>query len=128
MLIDNKLLDDLESRARDVERLRMNYDMRNSESDTSQRMLNALEVGTVVPIHRHTMTSETQILLRGKVDVVCYDDNHHEIERWQLDCSNGVYGINIPAGMWHTVIALEASVIFEAKDGAYKVPFADDFL
>ena len=74
MLIDDKLLDGIRVLAKGSPRLRMNYDLRNSEADGSQRMLNALEMGTVIPIHRHHDTSETQILLRGVIDVLIYDD------------------------------------------------------
>ena len=74
MLLDDNLLNEVAAEAKTSERLRMNRDMRNSPADTSQRMLNALEVGTVLPIHRHTTTSETQLLLRGKIDVMFYDD------------------------------------------------------
>ena len=79
MLIDDRLLDEISSMAKNSERLRMNRDMRNSEEDGSQRMLNALEIGTVLPVHRHPSSSETQILLRGRIDVIFYDDNRDEI-------------------------------------------------
>lgn len=120
MLIDNKFLDEVAALAKTSERLRMNRDMRNSTDDTSQRMLNALEIGTVLPIHRHPTTSETQLLLRGKIDVMFYDNQRCEIERFHLDPRNGVYGIDIPAGTWHNLVVIESAVIFEAKDGPYK--------
>lgn len=122
MLIDDNLLDDVASEAKVSERLRMNRDMRNSASDSSQRMLNALEIGTVLPIHRHTTTSETQLLLRGRIDVMFYDNLGRETERFHLDSRNGKYGVNIPIGQWHNLEVLEPAVIFEAKDGPYK-PF-----
>ena len=120
MLIDNKFLDEVAALAKTSERLRMNRDMRNSTDDTSQRMLNALEIGTVLPIHRHPTTSETQLLLRGKIDVMFYNNQRCEIERFHLDPRNGVYGIDIPAGTWHNLVVIESAVIFEAKDGPYK--------
>ena len=128
MLIDNKLLDEVAALARTSERLRMNRDMRNSTDDTSQRMLNALEIGTVLPIHRHPTTSETQRLLRGKIDVMFYDDQRREIERLHLDPRNGMYGVDIPAGTWHNLVVIEPAVIFEAKDGAYKPISPEDVL
>lgn len=128
MLIDDNLLDDVASEAKVSERLRMNRDMRNSASDSSQRMLNALEVGTVLPIHRHTATSETQLLLRGRIDVMFYDNLGRETERFHLDPRNGKYGVNIPIGQWHNLEVLEPAVIFEAKDGPYKPLEPEDVL
>ena len=119
MLIDDRLLDELMKEAAESPRLRMNRDMRNSAEDNSQRMLNALEVGTILPIHRHRNRSETQILLRGKIDVIFYDDNGVEIERFHLDPRNGMYAVNVPIGQWHNLEVIEPAVIFEAKDGAY---------
>lgn len=128
MLIDDNLLDDVASEAKVSERLRMNRDMRNSASDSSQRMLNALEIGTVLPIHRHTTTSETQLLLRGRIDVMFYDNLGRETERFHLDPRNGKYGVNIPIGQWHNLEVLEPAVIFEAKDGPYKPIEPEDVL
>ena len=119
MLIDDRLLDELMKEAAESSRLRMNRDMRNSAEDKSQRMLNALEVGTILPIHRHRNSSETQILLRGKIDVIFYDDNGTEVERFHLDPRNGMYAVNVPIGQWHNLEVIEHAVIFEAKDGAY---------
>lgn len=120
MLIDDRLLDEISSMAKNSERLRMNRDMRNSEEDGSQRMLNALEIGTVLPVHRHPSSSETQILLRGRIDVIFYDDNRDEIQRFHLDPIKGMYGVDVPAGMWHNLVVIEPAVIFEAKDGRYE--------
>lgn len=117
--IDKSLLDDLFERAKESDRLRMNYDLRTSVSDNSQRMLNALLPGTVVPIHRHPMSNENVILLQGKlVEVICNSDGN-EIDRLILDSANGNLGCVVPAGAWHTVEVLEPSVIYEAKDGKY---------
>lgn len=128
MLIDDSLLDEVASEARMSERLRMNRDMRNSASDSSQRMLNALEIGTILPIHRHTTTSETQLLLRGRIDVMFYDNLGRETERFHLNHKNGKYGVNIPIGQWHNLEVLEPAVIFEAKDGPYKPLEPEDVL
>lgn len=117
--IDKSLLDDLFERAKESDRLRMNYDLRTSVSDNSQRMLNALLPGTVVPIHRHPMSNENVILLQGKlVEVICNSDGN-EIDRLILDSANGNLGCVVPAGAWHTVEVLVPSVIYEAKDGKY---------
>ena len=128
MLLDDNLLNEVAAEAKTSERLRMNRDMRNSPADTSQRMLNALEVGTVLPIHRHTTTSETQLLLRGKIDVMFYDDLGHETQRFRLDPYNGMYGVDIPIGQWHSLEVIEPAVSFEAKDGPYKPLAPEDIL
>ena len=125
MLIDDRLLDALMKEAAESPRLRMNRDMRNSAEDKSQRMLNALEMGTVLPIHRHRTSSETQVLLRGRIDVMFYDDNGVEIERFHLDPRKGMYAVNVPIGQWHNLEVIEPAVIFEAKDGAY-APLAEE--
>jgi cupin fold WbuC family metalloprotein len=128
MLIDDKLLDSVRAEAKVSPRLRMNYDLRNSVEDGSQRMLNAVEVGTVIPIHRHRETSETQIFMRGVVDVVFYDDSGKETERFHIDPAHGTYGVQVPAGQWHTLEVIEPAVLFESKDGKYN-PLSDkDFL
>ena len=100
-------------------RLRQNYDLRTSSDDNSQRMLNALLPGTVVPIHRHPHSSENVLLLCGKLVEVIYDENGNEKERIHLDPTIGNYGCVIPPGAWHTVEVLEPSVIYEVKDGKY---------
>ena len=117
--IDKTLLDDLFAKAKESERLRMNYDPRTSASDNSQRMLNALLPGTIVPIHRHPNSNENVILLCGKLVEVIYDVAGNESERIHLDPSVGNFGCVVPAGAWHTVEVLEPSVIYEAKDGKY---------
>lgn len=145
MLIDNILLDSLLEQACASERLRMNKDMRTSVDDTSQRMLNALQPGTVVPIHRHRETSETVICLKGRLIEIIYeevieflhDETSHtgevlkkrsmrEVSRHLLCPVEGLYGIQIPAGAWHTIEVLEPSVIFEAKNGAFAPASPED--
>ena len=122
--IDKLLIERLFERAKDSPRLRMNYDLRTSSADTSQRMLNALLPGTEVPIHRHEETTETVVCLCGRLEEMIYvekeDGTFQEVSRHLLCPSEGLYGIQIPAGAWHTICVLEPSVIFEAKDGAYK--------
>lgn len=117
--IDKELINSLLDQAVVSERKRMNYDLRTSASDNSQRMLNALLPGTDVPIHRHPMSNENVLLLRGKLVEVIYDEDGNEIERIHLDPSVGNFGCVVPAGAWHTVEVLDPSVIYEAKDGKY---------
>ena len=100
-------------------RLRQNFDLRTSANDNSQRMLNALLPGTVVPIHRHPQSTENVFLLCGKIVEVIYDENGKEIERIHLAPSVGNFGCVVPQGAWHTVEVLEPSVIYESKDGKY---------
>ena len=117
--IDKKLINDLFDKAVVSERKRMNYDLRTSSNDGSQRMLNALLPGSIVPIHRHPKSNENVILLCGKLVEVIYDAEGNETERIHLDPSVGNFGCVVPAGSWHTVEVLEPSVIYEAKDGKY---------
>ena len=119
MEINKDLLDNLFEQAKENPRLRQNLDLRTSSADTSQRMLNALLPGTVVPIHRHPQSTENVFLLCGKIVEVICDENGNEIERIHLDPFVGNYGCVVPQGAWHTVEVLESSVIYEAKDGKY---------
>ena len=119
MEINKVLLDNLFEQAKVNPRLRQNLDLRTSSADTSQRMLNALLPGTVVPIHRHPMSTENVLLLCGKLVEVLYDADGNETERILLDPSVGCYGCVVPKGVWHAVEVLEPSVIYEAKDGKY---------
>lgn len=125
MEINDKLLDELLAKAETNERRRVNLDLRNGDGDTSQRMLNALQPRTHVPIHRHTLTIGTVILLKGHVTELFYDEKGVECGRYDLNLANGVYGVQVPAGMWHTLVVHEPSVIIEMKDGAY-VPITMD--
>lgn len=117
--IDNILIEDLFAKANESDRKRMNYDLRTSSNDGSQRMLNALLPGSVVPIHRHQFSNENVLLLCGKLVEVIYDAEGNETERIHLDPSVGNFGCVVPAGAWHTVEVLDPSVIYEAKDGKY---------
>lgn len=116
--INRKLISELLDKALLNPRFRQNYDLRNPD-DNGQRMLNALMPGTDVPIHRHTQSNETVILLCGKIIEILYDDSGNETEWFHLDSTLGNFGCVIPAGVWHSVDVLEPSVIFEAKDGKY---------
>ena len=117
--IDETLIKNLFVKANESDRHRMNYDLRTSTNDGSQRMLNALLPGSIVPIHRHPYSNENVLLLCGKLVEVIYDAEGNETERVHLDPSVGNFGCVVPAGSWHTVEVLEPSVIYEAKDGKY---------
>ena len=122
--IDKQLIEELFAKAEASERKRMNYDLRTSSNDGSQRMLNALLPGTVVPVHRHPMSNENVIILCGRMDEVIYEASNEGMElvetrRIHLDPTIGNYGCVVPAGAWHTVEVLEPTVIYEAKDGKY---------
>ena len=119
MEINKDFLDKLFEQAVVNPRLRQNLDLRTSTNDNSQRMLNALLPGTVVPIHRHPQSTENVFLLCGKIVEVICDESGNEIERIHLDPTIGNYGCVVPQGAWHTVEVLEPSVIYESKDGKY---------
>lgn len=141
-LINKDLLKDLHAKAKTSVRLRMNFDLRTTADDTSQRMLNALQPGTHVPIHRHLKTSETVICLEGCLDWVFYEElpnmdaggpihdgesaqdetNFAETARFRVCPREGTFGIQVPQAAWHSVIVHEPSTILEAKDGAYLQP------
>ena len=123
-LINDDLLSELHAKARVNERLRMNHDLRTTPADNSQRMLNALEIGTKVPIHRHNDTSESVICLEGCLDWIIYEEISEEeqlkeVARFRICPREKAYGIQVPKGVWHSVEVYEPSTIFEAKDGVY---------
>lgn len=121
MKITQALLDDLTAQAKASPRLRMNYDLRNSAADGSQRMLNAIEPGSPLPIHRHRHSSETVVCLRGRLREVFYNDSGEVTEVIDLAPNTACVALNIPLGQWHTVEALESgTVILECKDGKYE--------
>ena len=120
MLINTELLDMLTAQAQASPRLRMNFDLRNSPADQSQRMLNALEPGTVMPIHRHRTTSETVVVLRGKVKWIYYNDQGEITDTFIVAPGTTLVGLCVPIGQWHSLECLETgTVILETKDGAY---------
>lgn len=126
MIIDRKILDELTAKAKENPRLRMAMDLRNSPEDSSQRMLNALEPGTVMPIHRHHGSSETVVILKGKVRWIFYDERGVETDSVMLDADGDVRCINVERDRWHSLICLESgTVLFECKNGAY-APLAED--
>ena len=125
MVISKEILDELSNRARASERLRCNLDLRNSAEDKSQRMLNALEPGTIMPIHRHHVSSETVVILRGKIRWVFYDDSGKETEQVTLDADGEVRILNVERDRWHSLVCLESAMLFECKNGAYH-PLEED--
>lgn len=129
MIIGGKVFDILVQAAKSSPRLRMNRDMRNSADDLSQRMLNAIEPGTELPVHRHRNTSETCIVLRGLAEELFYDSDGNITERIKMAPGSECCGVNIPAGCWHKIISLQSgTVIFEAKDGEYQPLSGEDIL
>ena len=130
MKIAQTLLDKLTEEAKASPRLRMNLDLRNSADDTSQRMLNAIEPGSIVPIHRHRGSSETVVCLRGRLVEEFYDELERTCtEAIELSPNGPVVALNIPIGQWHTVRSLESgTVIIEVKDGVYEPTGPEDIL
>lgn len=130
MKITQDLLDSLTAMAKSSPRRRMNYDLRNSPEDGSQRMLNAIEPGSQVPIHRHTSTSETVVCLRGRVAEDYYNEvEGRVIETVELFPGGEIAALCIPAGQWHTARALESgTVILEVKDGKYEALGEEDVM
>ena len=130
MVINQALLDKLTEEAKASPRLRMNLDLRNSADDQSQRMLNAIEPGSVVPIHRHRKSSETVVCLRGRLVEEFYDDLERICtEAIEISPNGPVVALNIPAGQWHTIRSLESgSVIMEMKDGRFEPTQDSDIL
>jgi cupin fold WbuC family metalloprotein len=120
MVINDELLNNLTKEARENVRLRKNFNLHESEKDDVQRLFNALEPGTVMPVHRHTHTEETYILLRGEMNVFFYNNDKQLMDTFHLNPLEGNYGINIPSGQWHTLeVIKQGTVIFEVKKGPY---------
>ena len=129
MLLNTELLDTLSAQAKASPRLRMNYDLRNSSDDQSQRMLNALELGIVMPIHRHRSSSETVVVLRGKVKWLYYDENGKVTETFIVAPGSDLCCLSVPKGQWHSLQCLEnGTVILETKDGPYAPLTAEDVM
>ena len=127
MIIDKNIMDSLTSQAKASPRLRMNLDLRNSPSDGSQRMLNAIEPGTVMPIHRHRTSSETVVCIRGHFEEYFYDESGALVE--VVDMVPGGVVLNVPIGQWHSLKSLESgTVLLECKDGAYEPLGPEDIL
>lgn len=130
MKITQAVLDNLTEQAKASPRLRMNLDLRNSAEDKSQRMLNAIEPGSIVPIHRHQKTSETMVCLRGRIVAELYDELDRICEEAiELTPNGQTVAVNIPAGQWHTARAVDSgTIIMEFKDGPYEPQRDEDIL
>ena len=129
MIIDKQLLDVLSAQAKVNPRLRMNKDMRTTTDDQSQRMLNALEPGTILPIHRHTKSTETVIIIRGRLIEKFYDEQGNLTEEVLMypGCDTPI--VNAEKERWHNLECLESNtVLFECKDGAYEPLTEQDIL
>ena len=129
MIITYQILDTISPQAKESPRLRMNYNLHETLDAKVQRLFNAMEPGTVIPIQRHQNTAETLMLVRGKMKVVLYDDNKNVIEEAILSHELGNYGVHIPEGAWHCVEILEPdTVMFEVKEGPYAPLASEDIM
>lgn len=129
LYLNEELLNDLTTKALENQRLRINYNLHESLEDPVQRLLNAMEPGTVLPVHRHTDTAETYLVLRGALKVMVYNSDGELLSEQELNPTKGLYGAHVPAGQWHTVEVLEkGTVIFEVKQGPYRPLSAEDIL
>lgn len=126
MIIDELLLESLLEQAAESDRRRANLDLRTTFNDQSQRMLNVLLPGTQVPIHRHQYSTETVFVVSGRLIEIFFDEKGIECASFDLCPAEGRFGLQIPKGMWHTVIVKEPCIIFEAKDGPYKTSTSAD--
>ena len=128
MTITQAILDELTEKAKASERLRMAMDLRNSPEDQSQRMLNALEPRTVLPIHRHHGSSETVVIIRGRIRWIFYDEDGNETESVLLDANGPVRMLVAEKDRWHSLECIESAVIYESKDGAYQPLGPEDIM
>ena len=124
-IIDSQLLNVVSDQAKQSPRLRMNYNFHQSLDEKCHRMLNALEPGTDIPVHRHPAKDEAIVILRGKVKVLTYNNKGEVMEFVVLNCENGLYGVNVPKNTWHTLQVEEPSVVFECKEGPF-VPHEEE--
>lgn len=128
MFFDNSFFEDLSKKAKESPRLRVNFDLRNSPKDGSQRMLNALEPGTVLPIHRHRKSSEIMVVIKGSVKETFYNESGEMTSTWILKSGENSI-IEIPVGQWHSLECLESgTIIYESKDGKYEPTSSEDIL
>ena len=129
MKIDSALFDTLSSQAKANPRLRQAYDLRTTSEDNSQRILNALEPGTILPIHRHRGSTETVVVLSGKVRQNFYDENGQLTESFEVSAGSEIVGFSVELGRWHNTECLESgTVILECKDGKYDVLREEDII
>ncbi len=129
MIINTELFNRLTEQAKASPRLRYGLDMRTTPEDQSQRLLNALEPGTVMPIHRHQDTTETAVILRGRLKWLYYDEQGNVTDSYLLDAEGDVRGISVPQGQWHSIECLASgTIIMESKNGPWKPLGEDDIL
>lgn len=130
MRIDDCFLDRLTAQAQTSLRLRSHFDLRNTPEDQSQRMLNAIEPGSVIPVHRHQTSSETIVVIRGKIVELFFDETGRVQENAiEVNSDGPCFAVNVPKGQWHTLQSLESgTVIMEVKDGPYEPPRSEDVL
>lgn len=125
-IIDETLLNKVTAEAKESPRLRMNYNFHQSLNDKCHRFINAVEPGTVVPVHKHPTKDESFVVLKGRVKILTYNDEGKVLETIILDPKDGRYGVDIPKGVWHTLESIESgSCIFECKEGPF-VPHEED--
>ncbi len=128
-IIDSELLDGICKQAKENPRLRMNYNLHTELDEPVQRLLNALEPGTEIPVHRHRHSDETYLVIRGSLFVILFDENKILLNKVLLDPKEGTYGVSVPAGQWHSIEVLESdTVIFEIKEGPYMALTSEDIL
>ncbi len=128
-IIDSELLDEICKKAKESPRLRMNYNLHSELDEPVQRLMNALEPGTEIPIHRHRHSDETYLVMRGSLFVILFDENKKLLNKVLLDPKEGTYGVSVPAGQWHSIEVLESdTVIFEIKEGPYMALTSEDIL
>ena len=128
-IIDSELLNEICKMAKESPRLRMNYNLHSELDDPVQRLMNALEPGTEIPVHRHRHTDETYLVMRGSLFVMLFDKNKKLLNKVLLNPKEGTYGVSVPAGQWHSIEVLESdTVIFEIKEGPYKALTSEDIL
>ena len=125
MQLNTELYKSILEQAKNNPRLRLAMDLRTTTEDNSQRMLNALIPGTQIPIHRHTTTSETSVILYGSIDEIFYDIDGNELVRYTLHVGDG---LQIPVGQFHTIEVKEPSILLEIKDGAYSPAKQEDII
>lgn len=129
MIFNKELFDDLTVKAKQSPRLRYGMDMRTTPDDQSQRLLNALEPGTVMPIHRHQNTTETAVVLRGRLKWFFYNEDGQLTDTFLLEANGDMKGISVPKGLWHSIECLESgTILFEAKDGPWKLLKEEDII
>ena len=128
-IIDSELMDGICKQAKENPRLRMNYNLHTELDEPVQRLLNALEPGTEIPVHRHRHSDETYLVMRGSLFVILFDENKKLLNKVLLDPKEGTYGVSVPAGQWHSIEVLESdTVIFEIKEGPYMALTSEDIL